>query len=110
MALHLKSPAPFQFNITNNKLKAIQYDDFTLNVKMTGQSLPEEVMVNIDGYPYKLSKKSPSEFSYTFSKLQKDVNFDLSAGGFSSKDYTINVLAKPVILNFTQLLLIIPPI
>jgi len=96
-----EKPAPFQFNITNNNLKAIQYDDYTLNVKMTGQSLPDEVVVNIDGYPYKLSKKSPSEFSYTFSKLQKDVNFDLSANGFTSKDYTINVLAKPVILNFT---------
>ncbi len=99
-----EKPAPFQFTILNNSLRAIQYDDFTLNVKMTGQSLPDEVFVTIDGYNYKLTKKNPSEFSYTFSKLQKDVKFDLAAGGFTSKDYTINVLAKPVILNFTAAL------
>jgi hypothetical protein len=99
-----EKPAPFEFNVLNKTLRAIQYDDFTFNVKMTGQSLPDEVFANIDGYPYKLTKKNASEFSYTFSKLQKDVNFDLSASGFSSKDYKINVLAKPVILNFTAAL------
>jgi len=92
--------APFQFVIQNKNLTAIQYEDYELEVKVNGSALPDEVFVQYEGYPYKLEKKNKNTFVYKFSRLQASVDFNLSAGGFNSKDYKIEVLPKPVILKF----------
>ena len=92
--------APFQLIIQNKMLSTIQFEDYELEVKVMGSALPNEVFVNYDGYLYKLEKKQPNIFTYKFLRLQSSVDFNLSAGGFTSKDYQIEVFAKPVILKF----------
>ncbi len=92
--------APFQFVIQNKNLTAVQFEDYELLVKVNGNALPDEVFVQYEGYPYKLEKKNKTTFVYKFSRLQSSINFNLSAGGFNSRDYKIEVLPKPVILKF----------
>lgn len=92
--------APFQFIIQNKNLTAVQFEDYELQVKVAGNALPDEVFVQYEGYPYKLEKKDKNTFAYKFSRLQSSVDFNLSAGGFDSKEYHIEVFAKPVILKF----------
>lgn len=94
--------APFQFVIQNKSMKALQFENFMLEVKMEGDVLPNEVQLK-DAQTQNvvsLKKKSNNLFSYEFINLQKSTTFQLSANGFRSKEYTIDVVAKPVIANF----------
>lgn len=97
---YFEKKAPFQFTVTNKNLTALQYQDFDLDIKVTGNMLPNEAFINVEGYLYKLTKKSPSEFSYRFSKLQKSIDFNFSANGFDSKKFHLDVLPKPLIIKF----------
>jgi hypothetical protein len=99
-----EKPAPFKFNIDNNELRAIQFEDFELVVSVSGNALPQDVYINAEGYAYKMTKKSASVFSYKFSNLQKDVNFFLAGNNFNSKGFTLHVVPKPAITGFDVLL------
>ena len=92
--------APFQFNVMNNELKAVQFEDFQLMVKITGDEIPQKVYLNINNNTFKLNKKSKLEFSHTFKNLQNALSFSLFADGFSSQPYDLVVLPNPIILNF----------
>ncbi len=97
-------PAPFLFDVENEDMTVVQFEDFQLDVKVNpnGESgaLPNEVFINIDNYEYKLVKNSPSTFSYKFSKIAKDTKFFLHSSGFESKSYGIDVLKKPNLVGF----------
>ena len=92
--------APFQFVVLNNKMQAVQQEDFLLNVKMTGDEIPENIFVEVDGNQYQLAKESTVKFNYHFKNLQKSLTFRIYADGFYSKEYEISVLPKPILLNF----------
>jgi hypothetical protein len=93
-------PAPFQFQVPEDNLAVVQYEDYELRIKVEGEKLPNEVFINIDNYEYRLKKESATEFSYVFSKVQKDIPFRLNAGDVSSLRYNLSVLKKPNIRDF----------
>jgi hypothetical protein len=97
---YYEKQAPFQFVIKNKELKALQYDNYTLEVKMEGASVPAEVFIESGKNIFKLKKKDASTFTYDFLNLQKSEGFQLSANGFHSKEYTLNVVAKPLVAGF----------
>jgi hypothetical protein len=92
--------ALFRFLVPNETPRVVQYDDYTLNVNIEGEVLPNEVFVEVDNYKYKLEKTSPNTFEYTFVEMRKDTDFRLSASGVRSKNYEIDVLEKPQIADF----------
>ena len=92
--------APFAFNVENGDLKAMQFEDFVLKVKVDGNVLPAEAFLDVDGFAYKMEKKGADEFEYTFRNVQKNVDFMLKAGQVSSLPLTLTVLPKPNIANF----------
>ena len=96
--------APFSFLLKNQNLTAVQFDDFDLEVLVHGEVLPGEVFAVTEGHSVKLTKTSSNTFVYKFKKLQKDIDFHLAANGFTSKDYQIRVLPKPVIVGFEAFL------
>jgi hypothetical protein len=93
-------PAPFNFIVNQDSLTAVQFGDYQLNVKIEGNSVPNEVFIDIDGYQYRLNKDNDNLFSYKFSNVQKETDFKLLGGGIISDEYTLNVLKKPNILGF----------
>jgi len=97
---YYEKEAPFHFNIENKDLKAIQQEDFELQVKLTGNEVPDNIYVSIDGNEYKLNKENTVEFSYLFKNLQKTLHFKLAADGYQSKEYELSVLPNPILLNF----------
>lgn len=97
---YYETPAPFLFEIVNTKLEALQQQDFDLNVKVTGNEIPDEVSILVDGVKYKLQKQNTVNFTYTFKNLQRNVNFQLQAAEITSKPYVLKVIPKPIILNF----------
>jgi len=92
--------APFQFLIVNKKLAAYQGDDFELNVKLTGTEIPQDIYLEDGVNTFKLEKENIINFSYTFHNIQNTKQIRLSASGFHSEPYTIEVKKKPTILNF----------
>jgi hypothetical protein len=97
---YFEKEAPFQFEIENKDLKAIQQQDFIIHVKITGSQSPAEAFVVIKGNEFKLEKQKADEFTYTFKNVQQDVDFQLSGGGFTSKPYKLTALPKPILLGF----------
>ena len=97
---YFEKEAPFQFEIENKDLKAIQQQDFIIHVKINGNQVPAEAFVVIKGNEFKLEKQKADEFTYTFKNVQQDVDFRLSGGGFTSKPYKLTALPKPILLGF----------
>jgi hypothetical protein len=97
---YYETPAPFKFEIENKKLEVLQQQDFELNVKVTGDEIPDEVQIMVDGVKYKLFKENTVHFKYSFKNLQKNIKFQLIAAEITSKPYMLKVIPKPIILNF----------
>jgi hypothetical protein len=95
-----EKPAPYSFVITNDSLSAFQYEDFTVNVKVEGSEVPDEVYIKYKNRNYKCQKNANSEFSYTFTNLQQSTDFQINTDEVTSTIYQINVLPKPVMLGF----------
>jgi hypothetical protein len=91
---------PFHILILNKNLEAFQQEDFTLNVKVTGENLPDEIYLDNEGVSYKLNKINRILFSYTFKTLQKSEKFHLEAGKYKTEEFELKVFPKPTILNF----------
>lgn len=92
--------APFEFIIENNKLEVIENEDFELEVKLKGNSVPNEVFVQFDGKQYKLHKKNKNLFSYVFDNVQEDKSFKLFAASFNSKNYELKTIPNALIMGF----------
>ena len=95
-----EASAPFKFEIQNKTLKGIENDDFSLDVKLSGKEIPESVFILVDGNEYKLSRSNPIQFNYVFRNIQNSKKFRFFADGHKSKEYTIEVMPNPIVLNF----------
>lgn len=95
-----EKPLPFKLNIENKELTAIQQEDFILEVRVTGEEIPSEIFLEMDGNEFKMKQEDHLKFTYTFKKIQHDRDFRLMASGYSSDEYMIRVLPKPIILNY----------
>ncbi|HNX42929.1 MAG TPA: hypothetical protein PKI35_00720 [Bacteroidales bacterium] len=102
--LHHKSifekPAPFEITVLNSHLKAVQQEDFELKIKLTGNEIPGELFLRIGDAVYRMEKENNIRFNYTFKNIQQRVVFNFEAGDYNSKEYTLEVLPKPIILSF----------
>lgn len=97
---YFEKEAPFRFVLANTDLKTIAQEDFELKVKLTGDEVPDNVYVEIEGNEFKLDKENITNFSYLFKNVQKNTLFQLTADGFKSKEYELVALPKPILLNF----------
>lgn len=92
--------APFNFEVKNKILEVDQFNDFELEVKLSGNEIPADIFLMIDGNAYKMQKNDLMNFSYTFKNIQHNTKFQFFADQFYSKDYLIEVLPKPLMLNY----------
>jgi hypothetical protein len=97
-----EKPAPYSFVVTNDSLNAFQYEDYTVNVKVVGSEVPDEVYIKYKNRNYKCQKNANSEFSYTFTNLQQNTDFQINTDEVTSTVYHIEVLPKPVMLGFNM--------
>ena len=97
---HFEKPAPYKIEVVNKTLVALQNEDFTLNIKITGEIVPNEVFIVYDKRYYKCTKLSNTEFSYTLNNVQREIKFQLQTDEVTTSVYTLNVLPKPVIVSY----------
>ncbi len=97
---YFEKSAPFKFIISNKSLEAIQQQDYVLELKLSGNEIPAEVFINVDGIEHKMERLDKINYVYTFKNVQKNLHFVFNAAGYNSKSYTLNILPKPLLLKF----------
>lgn len=94
---YFEPPAPFQFMILNPSLVAIEGDDYELNVRLSGNEIPQDLFIEFNNTQFKLLKSDVLNFTYVFKNPRKDISFRLFGDGYSSVNYTLKVVPKPLI-------------
>ncbi|TJY34790.1 DUF4175 family protein [Pontimicrobium aquaticum] len=97
-------PAPFQFFVINDSLKAIENNDFTLIVQTEGEVIPDNVQISYNDETYYLKQINSGVFEYIFTQPKETVNFHLQANEVVSKDYKLEVVNTPTLLSFDLVL------
>ena len=62
--------------------------------------IPADAKIYFNDENYFLKQEGPGTFSYTFSNLKEPLSFYLAANGVRSRDYQIEVLKTPTVVNF----------
>ena len=107
---HYAPPAPFSFHLKNPGQKVIEGQPVDIQVKVEGDKLPEEVMIELNGVSYFMQKKGTGIFEYTVAQASQDLDFYFEGNGFSSKNYRYALVNTPTIstlsveLDFPQYL------
>lgn len=97
---HFDTPAPFIFNVLNKDLEVLQFNDLDIQLKITGDELPERAYIIIGDNKMMLNKSSNTAYQYTIKNLHQNVSFQFMADEYYSKDFDVNVLPKPLLVNF----------
>ncbi len=97
---HFEEPLPFVLDVLNDNLKVIQHEDLKLEVRVSGDEVPDNVYLETGNSQIKLMKENPVQFSHTFINVQSSSTFKLVADGYKSNVYEIRVLPKPIMLDF----------
>lgn len=105
---HYIAPAPFSFSVLNDTMQVKKGEDFTVKVKAAGQYSPDRVIIRYSGNDFYMEKESADIFTYNFKNLNNDINFSIHALEVSSKQYKIDVLPGPVIIDF-EIIVKAPP-
>lgn len=93
-------PAPFEFQILNDELVAIENIPFVLEVSTIGNIKPEDVKIIFNNETYYLNNKNLNEFFYEFEQPNNSFQFYLEANEVVSQRYKIEVIKTPKIINF----------
>ena len=93
--------APFKFVLKNENLNGVRQEDYTVNLEITGQEIPAEASLLIDGNAFKMAPgTAKNQWSYTLKNLQKDIDFQFTSNNYTSKPYTLKVLPRPNLQKF----------
>jgi len=92
--------APFQFVIPNNNLTAFFNEDYTLQLRLEGEVIPESAYIVSGRQRLKMEQLKPGEFAYTFERIQAPMTFQFEASGFFSANHNIELINRP---ELTQL-------
>ncbi len=93
-------PAPFRFFVVNEKLSALENEDYVLQVRTAGEIIPENVTIEYNDERYFLKKISANQFEYTFVKPKSSIDFVITSNEVASRSYTLAVVPVPTLLDF----------
>ena len=91
--------APFNYIIINKNLNCIEFDDFLLEIEVVGNQIPSEIYISYGKNKYKMNKIGTHKYDYLFSRVHSNIDFQFTAGGYSSKEYKIISLLQPKVVN-----------
>ncbi|MDP2174311.1 MAG: hypothetical protein Q8K70_00225 [Bacteroidota bacterium] len=92
--------APFQFVLKNESLTVQKNSSFSIDVETEGKDLPSDVYVVLNDQSIKMEKSSKKAFNYSIPNILQSQTFYFTDGVFKSKNYQIEVLPNPSLLNF----------
>jgi hypothetical protein len=92
--------APFTFLLENESLRAFKNEDFTVRLTLDGGALPEGVILRHGNRDFRMEPTGNGQYTYTFHKVQKNLEFGFEAVGFRSDSYELKVLQRPALAAF----------
>ena len=92
-------PAPFYFKLINKSLQVVQGSDITIHIETLGSVLPAEVKIKFEKQEYFLQNNGLGNFSFTFSNVQKPMQFFLEANKVQSTRHQLTIINTPTINN-----------
>lgn len=101
---YFERPAPFSYNLLTKNLTVLQHGDIDIRVKIEGDMFVDNVNIVINKQIYQMKKEKKDIFSYSVKQLQNTVDFHFESSDVTSKDYTIEVLPKPIILDLQAII------
>jgi hypothetical protein len=97
---YYEKPAPYTIEILNKSLTAVQQGDFQLDVKISGEEIPQNIFIEYGNAQYRLVKETNLLYHYRFNKLQNNIVFQITTDDFRTREYELSVLPRPIVLNF----------
>lgn len=94
-------PAPFQFNLPSGPVQVAAGEPFELEITTTGNQLPAQLFLLMDGSKVRMKKMGAGQFAHTFSALNNDLILQLTGAGYYSEKLHIEVIPKPKIVRYT---------
>ncbi len=101
---HYERDMPFSFELQNDSLIAVRNQDFSLHLKISGDVIPEEVMVEFNGTRHRMRNDGRTEFHHRVRNPRQTKTFRFYADGFYSRPYELEVYPRPSLENFTVFL------
>ncbi|PKK36613.1 ATPase [Siphonobacter sp. SORGH_AS_0500] len=92
--------APFTFLLENKELQAFRNEDYTVQLRLQGEAIPEAVYLTFEGRRFKMESTDQRHYQYTFRKVQQDIDFKFEAAGYTSHAYEIDLIARPNLTGF----------
>jgi hypothetical protein len=92
--------APFNFEAFDSKQIAFKNEDHTVQVKITGKAIPEQVYLTTRSRRIKMEHLGNQVFIHTFPKVQEDINYKFEAAGYNSQTYNVKVVNRPQLGDF----------
>jgi len=94
--------APFQFKLINDNLEVPKGGDVDIKIEVSGSYIPKNVAIEFGNSVFYMTPVvgNKKEFTYTFKNVNNTMNFNFEADEFRSRDYKLNVLPTPLIINF----------
>lgn len=93
-------PAPYELTLLNQELRARNNQEIRLSVAATGDILPAEVFVVIDGQKQTMIPKGNQRFESTLPPQNKSFEFYFGTELFRSENYAFEVVYGPEINEF----------
>ena len=97
-------PAPFYFEIINEKLETVEDQSYVLRFRTIGDLIPENIRIVYDGQSYYINNSENDLLEYTFEFPVKDIQFYLEGNKVRSQGYKLNVIEAPRIIDFSMVL------
>ncbi len=97
--LAFEQPAPFTFQILNERLEVLDNEPLTIQVTTAGEVKPENVFMVIDGEELLLKNRN-GVYTHTFEAPVNESSFYVTANGWNSKHYTVRSFRTPSLLDF----------
>lgn len=95
-----EKPAPYSFELINNKLSAFQNEDYVLKIKVKGEETPKELFINFGDRSYRCQKESPTTFLFNFVNLQQSIEFQIFTEEVESKKFILEVFPKAITVSY----------
>lgn len=95
-----EAPAPFYFEVLNDRLETVQDKSFKLEFRTIGDVVPENMRIRYEGNSYYAVPGDEGVYSYVFEFPEKDISFLLEGNAVNSKPYLLKVLSAPKITDF----------
>ncbi len=92
--------APFQFILNTNQLLAFKNENFTVDLSLTGEAIPQNAYIIDGSRKIKMIPDEDGGFSFTFKKIQQSKRIQFEAAGFTSSTHKIEVVNRPDLRNF----------